>query len=118
MIAVIFEFTPKDGRFADYKALADGLAEDVRQAEGFISIERFESITQKGKFVSLSFWRDDEAVRKWRNLQKHREAQKKGRGSIFASYRLRVATVVRDYSMDERSQVPEDSLGFHTGVHG
>ena len=113
MIAVIFEFTPKEGRFADYKALAEGLGEDVRKAEGFISIERFESITQKGKFVSLSFWRDEEAVRKWRNLQKHREAQKKGRGGIFASYRLRVATVARDYSMDERSQVPADSAGVH-----
>src|ERR1041384_2111284 len=91
MIAVIFEFTPAEGRFADYKALAEGLADDVRNSEGFISIERFESITSKGKFVSLSFWRDEEAVRKWRNLQKHREAQKKGRGGIFKSYRLRIA---------------------------
>ena len=113
MIAVIFEFTPREGRFADYKALAEGLADDVRNAEGFISIERFESISQKGKFVSLSFWRDEEAVRKWRNLQKHREAQKQGRGSIFQSYRLRVAHVLRDYTMDERRQVPEDSVKVH-----
>lgn len=113
MIAVIFEFTPRDGRFADYKALAEGLAEDVRNAEGFISIERFESISNKGKFVSLSFWRDDESVRKWRNLQKHREAQKRGRGSIFASYRLRVAQVTRDYTMDERAQAPKDSVEIH-----
>ena len=113
MIAVIFEFTPKEGRFADYKALAEGLAEDVRQADGFISIERFESITNKGKFVSLSFWRDEDAVRKWRNLQKHREAQKKGRGGIFGSYRLRVATVMRDYSMDERAHAPDDSVKVH-----
>jgi heme-degrading monooxygenase HmoA len=110
VIAVIFEFTPKDGRFADYKALAEGLADDVRAADGFISIERFESISSKGKFVSLSFWRDEEAVRRWRNLQKHREAQKRGRGDIFASYRLRVAQVLRDYSMDERGQTPADSL--------
>ena len=113
MIAVIFEFTPRDGRFADYKALAEGLADDVRNAEGFISIERFESISNKGKFVSLSFWRDDESVRKWRNLQKHREAQKKGRGSIFESYRLRVAQVMRDYTMDERGQTPKDSVEIH-----
>src|SRR5829696_8251617 len=110
MIAVIFEFTPIAGRFADYKALAEGLADDVRASDGFISIERFESITEKGKFVSLSFWRDEEAVRKWRNLQKHREAQKKGRGGIFSSYRLRVAQVLRDYSMGERAQVPDDSV--------
>jgi len=113
MIAVIFEFTPAEGRFADYKALAEGLADDVRNSEGFISIERFESITNKGKFVSLSFWRDEEAVRKWRNLQKHREAQKKGRGGIFRSYRLRVANVLRDYSMDERAQTPADSVQVH-----
>ncbi|TMH43164.1 MAG: antibiotic biosynthesis monooxygenase [Betaproteobacteria bacterium] len=113
MIAVIFEFTPVEGRFADYKALADGLADDVSNSDGFISIERFESITTKGKFVSLSFWRDEEAVRKWRNLQKHREAQKKGRGGIFKSYRLRVAQVLRDYTMDERRQVPADSVKVH-----
>jgi len=113
MIAVIFEFTPIEGRFADYKALAEGLADDVNQAEGFISIERFESISNKGKFVSLSFWRDEESVRKWRNLQKHREAQKKGRGGIFKSYRLRIAEVLRDYTMDERAQAPDDSVKVH-----
>ena len=113
MIAVIFEFTPIEGRFADYKALAEGLADDVNRAEGFISIERFESISNKGKFVSLSFWRDEESVKKWRNLQKHREAQKKGRGGIFKSYRLRIALVVRDYTMDERAQAPADSVKVH-----
>jgi heme-degrading monooxygenase HmoA len=113
MIAVIFEFTPIEGRFADYKALAEGLADDVNQAEGFISIERFESISNKGKFVSLSFWRDEQSVRKWRNLQKHREAQKKGRGGIFKSYRLRIAEVLRDYTMDERAQAPDDSVKVH-----
>ena len=113
MIAVIFEFTPVDGRFADYKALAEGLADDVRESDGFISIERFESINNKGKFVSLSFWRDEEAVRKWRNLLKHREAQKKGRAGIFKSYRLRVAQVLRDYTLDERAQTPADSVQVH-----
>jgi heme-degrading monooxygenase HmoA len=113
MIAVIFEFTPLEGRFADYRALAEGLAEDVRGFDGFLSIERFESITTRGKFVSLSFWRDEEAVRRWRNLQNHREAQRQGRGGIFGSYRLRVAQVLRDYTMDERTQVPEDSVKVH-----
>jgi heme-degrading monooxygenase HmoA len=113
MIAVIFEFTPHEGRFADYKALAEGLADDVRDFDGFLSIERFESISNKGKFVSLSFWRDEEAVRNWRNVQKHREAQKKGRGSIFKSYRLRIAEVRRDYTMDERAQAPADSVQVH-----
>ena len=113
MIAVIFELTPAEGRFKDYIALAEGLVEDLRKSDGFISIERFESISTKGKYVSLSFWRDEEAVRKWRNLQKHREAQSKGRGGIFASYRLRVAQVMRDYTMDERGQTPKDSQQVH-----
>ena len=118
MIAVIFEFTPADGRFNEYYELALGLNEAVKDFDGFISIERFESITNKGKFVSLSFWRDEEAVRKWRNLQKHREAQKKGRAGIFASYRLRIASVLRDYEMDKREQAPGDSRSVHDGVPG
>jgi heme-degrading monooxygenase HmoA len=113
MIAVIFEFTPGEDRFADYKQLAEGLSEEVRNFDGFISIERFESITSKGKFVSLSFWRDEESVRKWRNVQKHREAQKKGRAGVFKSYRLRIAQVIRDYTMDERGEAPVDSIQVH-----
>ena len=113
MIAVIFEFTPAEGRFPEYMKLVDTLREDLAKADGFISLERFESITSKGKFVSLQFWRDEESVRKWRTLQKHREAQKKGRAGIFKSYRLRIAGVVRDYTMDERSQAPADSVKIH-----
>ena len=118
MIAVIFEFTPAQGRFPEYMDLVGTLKADLDKADGFISLERFESITTRGKFVSLQFWRDEEAVRKWRNVQKHREAQAKGRAGIFKSYRLRIASVVRDYTMDERAQVPADSLSFHNGVHG
>jgi len=113
VIAVIFEFTPAEGRFSEYMDLVGTLKADLERAEGFISLERFESITTKGKFVSLQFWRDEEAVRKWRNLQKHREAQKKGRGGIFKSYRLRIATVLRDYEMDKRAQAPADSVAVH-----
>ena len=113
MIAVIFEFTPAEGKFPDYMRLVDTLREDLAKADGFISLERFESITNKGKFVSLQFWRDEEALKKWRNLQKHREAQKQGRASIFASYRLRIAEVSRDYTMTERSQAPRDSVEVH-----
>ena len=113
MIAVIFEFVPAEGRFPDYMRLVEGLKADLARAEGFISLERFESITAKGKFLSLQFWRDEACVRKWRNLQKHREAQKKGRGGIFKSYRLRIAEVLRDYTMDERGQAPPDSVKVH-----
>ena len=113
MIAVIFEFTPAEGRFPDYMELVSTLKADLEEAGGFISLERFESITTKGKFVSLQFWRDEEAVRKWRNLQRHREVQAKGRAGIFKSYRLRIASVVRDYTMDERSQAPADSVKVH-----
>jgi len=118
MIAVIFEFVPADGRKHDYLDLAAGLNDIVKGFDGFISIERFESITSPGRFVSLSFWRDEEAVRKWRNVQKHREAQAKGRKDVFASYRLRVCSVIRDYEKTKREQAPEDSLSFHNGIHG
>lgn len=113
MIAVIFEFTPAEGQFPDYMELVGTLRADLEKAEGFISLERFESITNKGKFVSLQFWRDEESVRKWRNVERHRAAQKKGRASIFASYRLRIAQVMRDYTMDERGEAPEDSVKVH-----
>lgn len=113
MIAVIFEFTPAEGRFPDYMALVDTLRADLAGADGFLSLERFESITTKGKFLSLQFWRDEEAVRNWRNLQRHREAQKKGRAGIFKEYRLRIASVLRDYEMDKRAQAPNDSVAVH-----
>ncbi len=113
MIAVIFEFTPHEGRFPDYMKVVDTLREDLAKAEGFISLERFESVTTKGRFLSLQFWRDEESVRKWRNLQKHREAQKKGRATIFKTYRLRIASVLRDYEMDKRAQAPQDSVAVH-----
>ena len=113
MIAVIFEFTPAQSRFPDYLELVGQLKPELDKAEGFVSLERFESITTPGKFVSLQFWRDEESVAKWRNVQKHREAQKQGRGGIFASYRLRIAGVVRDYAMDSRSQAPSDSIAAH-----
>jgi heme-degrading monooxygenase HmoA len=113
VIAVIFEFTPAEGRFPEYMQLVGELKADLDKAEGFISLERFESINNKGKFVSLQFWRDEESVRKWRNVQKHREAQKKGRAGIFKSYRLRIASVLRDYEMDKRAQAPKDSQEVH-----
>ncbi len=113
MIAVIFEFTPAPGRFSDYMDLVGQLKPELDKAEGFISLERFESITAPGKFVSLQFWRDEESVAKWRNVQKHREAQKRGRGGIFTSYRLRIAGVIRDYTMDGRGQAPADSVAAH-----
>jgi len=113
MIAVIFEFTPAAGRKQDYLDLAAALNDEVKNFDGFISIERFESINSPGRFVSISFWRDEEAVRRWRNVQQHREAQKKGRGGIFSAYRLRVAQVMRDYTMGERAQAPRDSVQVH-----
>ena len=113
MIAVIFEFVTDDGRFADYKALAEGLSGEVKGFDGFISIERFQSISDSTRFVSLSFWRDEESVKRWRNVQQHRAAQKQGRAGIFKSYRLRIASVLRDYEMDKRDQAPKDSVAVH-----
>ena len=113
MIAVIFEFTPSAGRFPDYMELVGQLKPELNSAEGFISLERFESISTPGKFVSLQFWRDEASVKKWRTLQKHRDAQKQGRAGIFASYRLRIARVRRDYGMDDRVETPADSAAAH-----
>ena len=113
MIAVIFEVEPRSGRQEEYLEIAGRLRPMVDEIDGFISIERFESLTQPGKILSLSFWRDEEAVTEWRNVVEHREAQRKGRESIFADYRLRIAEVSRDYGMHERGETPEDSKQVH-----
>jgi heme-degrading monooxygenase HmoA len=109
MIAVIFESWPKPGRGPDYIDLGVRLNPLLEGLEGFISVERFQSVSEPGKFVALSFWRDDAAVGKFRNMPQHRDVQAKSRAEIFADYRLRVATVLRDYSKDERAQAPADS---------
>ena len=113
MIAVIFEVWPAEGRAGEYFDLAASLRADLERIDGFISVERFESLVTKGKYLSLSFWRDEEAVRTWRNLETHRKAQMKGRQGIFADYRLRVASVVRDYGLKERDDAPKDSRNVH-----
>jgi heme-degrading monooxygenase HmoA len=113
MIAVIFEFTPAAGRTAEYFDFATALRAELEHVDGFMSVERFESVTTPGKFVSLSFWRDEEAVRAWRNIESHRGAQNAGRGGVFADYRLRVASVIRDYGMAERGEAPPDSRERH-----
>jgi heme-degrading monooxygenase HmoA len=113
VIAVIFEVWPAEGRAGEYFDLAGSLRPELEKIDGFLSIERFESLATKGKILSLSFWRDEEAVRAWRTLEKHRAAQVKGRGGIFADYRLRVASVVRDYGMKERDDAPRDSHLYH-----
>ncbi len=113
MIAVIFEFTPNEGRMPEYFDLVEKLKPELDRADGFISLERFESITRPGRFVSLQFWRDEASVQQWRNLQEHRQAQARGRGGILADYRLRIATVIRDYTLEDRAQAPADSRNLH-----
>jgi heme-degrading monooxygenase HmoA len=114
MIAVIFEVQPAEGRKGEYLDIAASLRPLLDDIDGFISIERFESLSQPGKILSLSFWRDEAAVQQWRRLAEHRVAQARGRGGVFADYRLRVAGVIRDYGMFEREQAPADSREFHT----
>ena len=115
MIAVIFEVTPAAGRTQEYLDLAARLRPDLDRMDGFISIERFGSLTNEGKILSLSFWRDEDSVRRWRELEGHRSAQAQGRAGVFADYRLRVASVVRDYGMRERREAPADSRAVHDG---
>lgn len=113
MIAVIFEVCPHEHARQDYLAIAAGLAPLLADMDGFISIERFQSLSQPGKILSLSFWRDEEAVMRWRNTEEHRGAQAQGRAGIFADYRLRIAAVVRDYGLLERAEAPADSRQAH-----
>ncbi len=110
MIAVIFESWPKPGKKDAYLDMAAMLAPLVEEIEGFISVERFESVSQPGKFVALSFWRDEEAVTNWRNIVEHRRVQKGSRKTVFDDYRLRVAHVIRDYSLSNRHEAPADSV--------
>src|SRR5450759_1963484 len=117
MIAVIFEVWPAQGRKDDYLGIAAALRADLDRIDGFISIKRFQSLADPEKLLSLSYWRDEEAVKNWRNHSKHRESQTKGRAGIFADYRLRVATVMRDYGLTERAEVPEDLRGIHDEQH-
>ncbi len=113
MLAVIFEVVPAPGRKQEYLELAAQLRPELEKIEGFISVERFASLTNEEKLLSLSFWRDEEAVQRWRNLACHREAQARGRSGVFADYRLRIASVVRDYGMSDRDEAPQDSRSAH-----
>lgn len=113
MIAVIFEVTPAEGKRDAYLGIAANLRPLLDGIDGFISIERFQSLSDPARVLSLSFWRDEDAVRQWRNTEDHRHAQKAGRGGIFSDYRLRIAHVVRDYGMFDRAEVPADSQGAH-----
>jgi len=116
MIAVIFEVLPAPGRKDAYLALAAQLRPELEKLDGFISIERFASLSEEGKILSLSFWRDEAAVGNWRRFEAHRSAQALGRQGVFADYRLRVAGVLRDYGMRDRDQAPADSRRFHDGL--
>lgn len=113
MMAVIFEVTPAPGQRGAYLDAAAALKPLLAQIDGFISIERFESLAHPGKLLSLSFWRDEEAVARWRQQEAHRSTQVAGRDHVFADYRLRVAAVVRDYGMTDRAQAPDDSRTVH-----
>lgn len=109
MITVLFEVTPRPGQAPRYFEIAAALAAELPKIDGFVSVERFESLSRPGSYLSLSTWRDEEAVRAWRNQAAHRAGQREGRDSVFASYRIRVAQVLRDYSLDERAEAPADS---------
>lgn len=115
MIAVIFEVEPAEGRAPEYLDTAAEMRPLAEQVEGFISVERFESLAQPGKLLSLSFWKDEAAVERWRRVVAHRRAQARGRGGLFDGYRLRVAHVLRDYGLHDRDEAPGDSRAAHEG---
>ncbi|MDU8910132.1 antibiotic biosynthesis monooxygenase [Aestuariicoccus sp. MJ-SS9] len=113
MIAIIFEVIPAEGRKAEYLDIAAEMRPMVEEVEGFISVERFQSLTNPGKLLSLSFFEDEDAVIRWRKLAAHRRAQSKGRNGVFSDYRLKVCHVMRDYGMFDRAEAPEDSVACH-----
>ncbi|MGH6908361.1 MAG: antibiotic biosynthesis monooxygenase family protein [Aestuariivirga sp.] len=113
MIAVIFEVWPAPGEERHYLDLAEALRAELVAMDGFISIERYRNLNEPEKLLSLSFWRDEAAVAAWRNTPSHRATQKKGRDGVFSNYRLRIATVLRDYGMNERAEAPDDSKKAH-----
>ena len=115
MIAVIFEVWPHPETRQTYLDLAAGLASRLGEIDGFVSIERFQSLAEPNKLLSLSFWRDEEAIARWRNIEAHRDAQKAGRGGVFSDYRLRIAAIQRDYGLDDRSEAPRDSRALYRG---
>ena len=110
MIAIVFEVWPAEGKRGAYLDYAQRLKPALEQMDGFISVERFESLTEPGKLLSLSLWRDEAAVTAWRNHAEHRKAQAAGRSGLFADYRLRVVSVIRDYGPENRGQAPDDAI--------
>jgi heme-degrading monooxygenase HmoA len=110
MIAIVFEVTPGPNMRQAYLDHAALLRPELAQIDGFVSVERFESLTNPGKLLSLSLWRDEAAVKRWRNHVGHRTAQRLGRTGMFADYRIRVVGVMRDYTMTDRAEAPEDAL--------
>lgn len=113
MIAVIFEVKPAEGRKGEYLGIAAEMRPILDGIEGFISVERFQSLTDPSKILSLSFFADEAAVGRWRNVSAHRNAQARGRNGVFENYRLRIASVVRDYGMFDRDEAPTDSQAAH-----
>ncbi len=113
MIAVIFEVLQHVEHKQFYLDIAADLKALLADTDGFISIERFQSLSDPHKILSLSFWRDEDAVKNWRNVESHRAAQGIGRDTIFSDYRLRIAAVIRDYGLTDRDQAPVDSRTAH-----
>jgi heme-degrading monooxygenase HmoA len=113
VIAVIFEVRPHPDHRAGYLDWAAQLKGELVKMDGFISVERFQSLTDPDKLLSLQFWRDDACLTAWRNLDAHRAAQAAGRTTMFKEYRLRIAEVIRDYGLDERAEAPADSRAAH-----
>ena len=113
MISVIFEVWPDPAHREGYLNWAAELKSELVKMDGFISIERFQSLTEPDKLLSLQFWRDDSSLIAWRNLDAHRAAQSAGRSTMFKNYRLRIAEVIRDYGLNERAEAPADSRQAH-----
>lgn len=106
MIVVLFEGVARPDQRDAYLDLAAALLPEAQAIDGFIAVERFQSFADPEKILSLSAWRDEEALARWRAHDGHRAAQTRGRSEVFGDYRLRIARVLRDYGREDRAQTP------------
>jgi heme-degrading monooxygenase HmoA len=96
MFAVIFEVSPKPEQWDTYLGYARALRPELERIDGFLDNERFSSMRRPGWLLSLSTWRDEKAVIRWRIFARHHEIQERGRSEVFRDYHLRVGEIIAD----------------------
>jgi heme-degrading monooxygenase HmoA len=110
MFAVLFEVHPKSDQWDAYLGYAAMLKPELEQIDGFVDNIRYRSLTREGWILSLSNWRDEKALVRWRTRARHHEVQERGRTSVFLDYRLRVGQLTRDTNLPAGYALQEQRL--------